>query len=109
MEQAPSNSSTQYVVMIKLNNSISAGKEVKLVASDGTLVASFIPSKSIQSIVISNPNIKANTTYSLYVDGTVNASITTSGVVTTSGSSGMQGGAGGNQGVPGQNKGGGRM
>lgn len=90
MLQAPSTSSTQYSISAIFSASQTAGKTVKLVDSDGNVVATYTPSKTFKSIVISTAAIKKGATYSLYVDTTLISTFTVSSTVTSinSGSSG---------------------
>lgn len=66
MAEAPSTSSTQNSAKIYLVSQ-SANSTVKIVASDGTEVMSYTPSKQYSSVVVSSPNLKTGSTYKIYV------------------------------------------
>lgn len=86
MAEAPSTSSTQYIIMI---NQGTMNGTLKLTDSNDNEIITYTPSKQYQSVVISSPNIKNNTTYNLVVNGTEIISIMTNGILTTSGNGGM--------------------
>ncbi|GIP29022.1 hypothetical protein J23TS9_41520 [Paenibacillus sp. J23TS9] len=70
MAQTPSESSSQRSMMMTFPSTLKAGTLVTLADSKGTPILSFAPAKSIQSIVISTPDLKAGETYILYSGGT---------------------------------------
>ncbi|MHC1721006.1 MAG: carbohydrate-binding domain-containing protein [Clostridiaceae bacterium] len=85
MAVAPSTSSTQNSVKINLVSQ-SANSTVKVVASDGTEVLTYTPSKQYASVVVSSPKLKTGSTYKVYVvtgsTKTEIGSFTISGTVT---------------------------
>lgn len=70
MAQAPSESSSQRSVLMTFPGTLEAGTLVTLADSKGTPLLSFTPEKSIQSIVISAPELKSGETYTIYTGGT---------------------------------------
>ncbi|MCR1950823.1 carbohydrate-binding domain-containing protein [Clostridium sp. DSM 100503] len=119
MAQSPSTTSTQNSVNIF--TSLSANTLLRVEDEGGNELITFAPSKNVQSIVISSPNIKINGNYKVYTGGestgtssdglysegaysggTELESFTSSSVVTTVGqSTGGFGGPGGGR-MPGQ-------
>ncbi|MEZ4644506.1 MAG: carbohydrate-binding domain-containing protein [Chloroflexota bacterium] len=112
MAQSPSTASTQYSVLQMIPNNQAGGSMVHIESSDGEEIATFVPTKSYQSIVVSSPALENGKTYVVYVggsstgtavdglysDGTYSpgtqvASFTISSIVT--GASGGMGGMGG--------------
>jgi hypothetical protein len=79
---------------------VSANQAVTIKKADGTQVLEFTPTKTGATLVFSSPSLTANTSYTLYVNGTQSRTFTTSSIVTVSGGSifgaggggGMQGG-----------------
>lgn len=110
MAEAPSASSTQNSAKIYLVSQ-SANSTVKIVASDGTEVFSYTPSKQYSSVVVSSPDFKTGSTYKIYVvmgsTKTEIGSFTISSAVTEFTQSGASTGRSMN-GNPGGNAGGGR-
>ena len=70
MAQAPSESSTQYSIIMNYPQTEQAGTTVHLQDSKGNAIATFIPEKNYQAVVISSPELKKNTDYTLYSGGT---------------------------------------
>ena len=68
MLQLPSTSSTQNVLVINLNNE-SANSILYIEDNNGNEVLAFAPSKTYQSIIISDPNIKTGKNYNIYTGG----------------------------------------
>ena len=99
MWQNESTNSTQYALAYKVSGNI--GDEVVLRDSSGNLVTSFKTEKTYQGIMISNSKIENGKTYTLYINGSENASLTVDGIVTTNGlqSSGMMPGGFGQGGM----------
>jgi len=100
MAQAPGENSTQNSVLVYYTTLQSGGTLVTLIDEGGEEVFSFEPSKEYQSIVISTPDLKTGSTYTLLSGGTELTSITLSQVTTTisddgSAYAGGQGGMGG--------------
>ena len=96
-EATPKTASKQYS-LVYAGNSISAGTTLTLKDSSGNTIVSFTTAKSSSSVVISAPEIKSGSTYTLYSGSTTLATFTVNSVVTTSGVS-----AGGGQFGPGAN------
>lgn len=95
MAQAPGTGSTQASVAVTFTSAQAAGSTVKLLAADGSEIASFTPAKTYQSLVVSAPALVAGTAYKVTVNGTEVASATAATVVQTGGAGpgGMAGGA----------------
>ncbi|WP_410770341.1 carbohydrate-binding domain-containing protein [Fontibacillus sp. BL9] len=70
MAQAPSESSSQRSVLMTFPGTLEAGTLVTLADSKGVPMLSFTPEKSMQSIVISAPELKSGETYAIYTGGT---------------------------------------
>jgi len=127
MAQGFSESSTQNSMLVYYSEVQSANTLLNLSDADGNTIVSFAPSKDYQTVVISTPDLKSNTTYALssggtaagdaadgyygsqtYTNGTklyditVEGSVTTGGDATVSqnnrGESGGSGGKGGGMG-----------
>ncbi len=96
MAQAPSTSSTQYTIANTVGTQ-TAGTIAKLVDSSGKTIASFTPAKDYQHVVISSPDIKKGSTYTLYAGSTEIETFTISEAVSgdTASGGGMHGGPGG--------------
>lgn len=67
MAQSPSTTSTQNSVNIF--TSLSANTLIRIEDESGNEVITFAPSKNVQSVVISSPNIKINESYKVYTGG----------------------------------------
>jgi hypothetical protein len=109
MAMAPSGNSTQYTIA-NTTGEQAAGTTVKLTDSSGRIIASFTPDKSYGHVVISTPEIKNGSSYTLYAGETKIETFTVSGTVSgdTANSGGMRGG-GMQDGGPGAGPGGGSM
>ena len=131
MAQGFSDKSEQASFMYTLDSSASAGSSVALTDEKGNVLASFIPAKQYNNVVISTPSLKNGSSYKLVIGGTVSGAdkngfassgsvssaaqtldIKLTGTTTTIGSGGMSGGnMGGGKGrfgggqVPGMNGG----
>lgn len=120
MAQGFSDKSEQASFMYTLDSSASAGSSVALSDEKGNVIASFIPAKQYNNIVITSPSLKNGSSYKLVIGGTVSGAdkngytssgsvssaaqtldIKLTGITTTFGNGGMSGGMGGG------NKGGG--
>ena len=105
MAQAPDNSSSQSSILMYYTNAQAANTTFSLKDSNGKVIASFTPSKQYTAVVISTPEIKKGSTYTLYSGETKVVTFTTSdtttflnesGITTNQGHSpGGNGGAGG--------------
>lgn len=119
MAQGFSDKSEQASFMYTLDSSASAGSSVALTDENGNVLASFIPAKQYNNVVISTPSLKNGSSYKLVIGGTVSGAdkngfassgsvssaaqtldIKLTGTTTTIGSGGMSGGnmGGGNKG-----------
>lgn len=126
MAQGFSDKSEQASFMYTLDSSASAGSSVALTDENGNVLASFIPAKQYNNVVISTPSLKNGSSYKLAIGGTVSGAdkngyassgsvssaaqtldIKLAGITTTFGSGGMSGGnmGGGKGGFGGGNKG----
>lgn len=131
MAQGFSDKSEQASFMYTLDSSASAGSSVALTDENGNVLASFIPAKQYNNVVISTPSLKNGSSYKLVIGGTVSGAdkngfassgsvssaaqtldIKLTGTTTTFGNGGMSGGnMGGGKGrfgggqVPGMNGG----
>lgn len=120
MAQGFSDKSEQASFMYTLDSSASAGSSVALTDEKGNVIASFIPAKQYNNIVITSPSLKNGSSYKLVIGGTVSGAdkngyassgsvssaaqtldIKLTGITTSFGNGGMSGGMGGG------NKGGG--
>lgn len=114
MAQGFSDKSEQASFMYTLDNSASAGSSVALTDEKGNVLASFIPAKQYNNVVISTPSLKSGSSYKLVIGGTVSGAdkngfassgsvssasqtfdVKLTGITTTFGSGGMSGGMGG--------------
>ncbi len=68
MAQTPSSSSTQNIINISLTSQ-EANSIVNIQSEDGKEIVTFAPSKSYQSVIVSTPEIKSNTKYTISVGG----------------------------------------
>ncbi len=119
MAQGFSDKSEQASFMYTLDSSASAGSSVALTDEKGNVIASFIPAKQYNNIVITSPSLKNGGSYKLVIGGTVSGAdkngyassgsvssaaqtldIKLTGITTTFGNGGMSGGnmGGGNKG-----------
>lgn len=117
MAQAPSESSTQYSLMVTFPSQLSAGTMFHVENEQGEEVLSFVPTIPYQNVVLCSPELEKGSTYNVYYGGsstgtvqdgiysngtytagTKNTSFTISDMVTTLGSY-SKGGMGG--GMPG--------
>lgn len=119
MAQGFSDKSEQASFMYTLDNSASAGSSAAVTDEKGNVLASFIPAKQYNNVVISTPSLKSGSSYKLVIGGTVSGAdkngfassgsvssaaqtldIKLTGITTTFGSGGMSGGnmGGGNKG-----------
>ncbi|MFJ5956790.1 carbohydrate-binding domain-containing protein [Paenarthrobacter sp. NPDC092416] len=73
MAVTPGTSSTQSGVQLTFNSSVAAGTPVHIVDSSGTVVSTFVTTKTIASLVFSSSAITAGETYTIYTGGTAEA------------------------------------
>jgi hypothetical protein len=114
MAQAPDTTSTQNSLMVNFAASQPAGTLVSVQTEAGEEILTFAPARAYQSVVLSSPELEKGTTYVVYTGGTATgtaadgvyrggqytagtkiATLTVSGVVTTSGATRMSFPAGG--------------
>jgi hypothetical protein len=114
MAEAPSDTSSQYSILVNFDSTQQAGNLIHIQNSAGEDVLTLSPTKAYQSIVFSSPELTNGTTYDVftggsstgtetdglyqdgsYTPGTQMTSITISGMVTTTGNGGFGGGGGG--------------
>ena len=119
MAQGFSDKSEQASFMYTPDSSASAGSSVALTDENGNVLASFIPAKQYNNVVISTPSLKKGSSYKLVIGGTVSGAdkngfassgsvssaaqtldIKLTGITATFGNGGMSGGnmGGGNKG-----------
>jgi hypothetical protein len=70
MAQAPSEESSQNTITMSFPTIQKAGTLVQLKDSKGTVIATLAPKKDYQTVVISSPQLKKNTEYTVYSGGT---------------------------------------
>ncbi len=75
MAQAPSEESTQNSINMSFPNVQEAGTIVHLQDSKGNTVATYAPEKEYQSVVISSPLLKKDSSYSLYTGGSLTGGV----------------------------------
>lgn len=75
MAEAPSEQSTQYSILMDFSEVQQAGSIVNLKDGNENTVVTFAPRKEYQSVVITSPELKKDTTYTLYSGGTSTGSI----------------------------------
>lgn len=111
MAQGFSDKSEQASFMYTLDSSASAGSSVALTDEKGNVIASFIPAKQYNNIVITSPSLKNGGSYKLVTGGTVSGAdkngcassgsvssaartldIKLTGITTSFGNGGMSGG-----------------
>jgi len=116
MAQPPSASSTQPSLAVYFTSAQAAGTAYSLTDGDGNELYSFTPAKDYQFVVISTPEMKDGSTYTVSAGGVKVVEATLSGSVTSisdtgeavAGGMGMGGGPGGDRGgrggggIPGQ-------
>lgn len=69
MAMTPSSSSSQASVYLKFNSTIQSGQVIHVENSAGETIFNFSPTKEIQSIVFSTPELQTGGSYSIYVGG----------------------------------------
>lgn len=71
MAVSPAASSPQASTMVVFDSAQAAGTTVSLVAEDGSVVASYTPTKTFETVVFSTPDLVAGATYTITSGGTV--------------------------------------
>ncbi|HZG16059.1 MAG TPA: carbohydrate-binding domain-containing protein [Candidatus Bathyarchaeia archaeon] len=74
MAQGPSEQSTQHAIVMTYPETQTAGTLVHLADSTGKTIATFAPTKDYQTVVFSSPELKKDTTYTLYSGGSATGS-----------------------------------
>jgi len=69
MAEAPSESSTQYSLLLNLNGTLQAGVPFHIQGSDGREIVTFSPAKEYQSIAFSSPELSNGATYDVFYGG----------------------------------------
>ena len=114
MAQAPSDSSSQASMLVGFDNTLQAGTVIRVEDSSGKAILTFAPSKQFQTFVLSSPELKSGSQYTVYYGGSSSGivedglysegtysggtklmDITLSGTVTTAGTTGGGFGGGG--------------
>lgn len=98
MAMAPDENSTIRSLLINFETQYAAGTEVSISSDSGATVATVVPTKAFQSIVVASVDILKGQTYTVSVGGTAITTLTSDSVVTTYGSQGMGGGGPGGRG-----------
>ena len=71
MSQGFSQSSSQASFMYTLNGSANAGDSIAVTDISGKVIASFMPSKQYNNIVVSSPELNIGSSYTVTIGGTV--------------------------------------
>ncbi len=69
MAQGPDKSSTQNTVLITFDQAMTADTFVHIQSGDGKELLTFKPAKNFQTVVISSPKLKKDTSYDIYYGG----------------------------------------
>lgn len=69
MAQAP-NTNSQPSILMYYNSTQAAGSTITLKDKNGTIVATYMPSKQYNSVAISSPKLSVGSTYTLYSGNT---------------------------------------
>jgi len=69
MAEAPSESSTQYSLLLNLNGTLQAGVLFHIQSSEGREIVTFSPAKEYQSIAFSSPELSNGATYDVFYGG----------------------------------------
>ncbi len=75
MAMTPTTDSTQYSLLVNFTSMVTAGTMLHFETSDGEEIATFVPAKEYQSILISTPAIANGATLDLYYGGTSTGSL----------------------------------
>lgn len=96
MLQTVSQSSTQYCIAVVSASTQNGGTEFVLKDSSGAEVISYTPSKKYNSVVVCTPDIKNGETYTAYLGGNEEGSVSVTSIISSIGNSAGMGGFGGN-------------
>jgi hypothetical protein len=69
MTEGPSQSSTQYSVLLRTNQSVSAGTIFHIEDANGNSLLTFAPMRQYFSIIFSAPELSRGSTYRVYIGG----------------------------------------
>lgn len=89
MAQSPTDRSTQASIVMSYSQTQAAGTVVRLEDESGNEIASFAPAKDYQMVVVSAPELKQGSAYTLYSGETKVVSFETASVVTWLNESGV--------------------
>lgn len=78
MAQAPDSPSTQYSLIANFTSSLQAGTLVNISSSTGEEIATFAPTKTFQSIVVSSTELKQGSSYIVSTGGSSTGTVTDS-------------------------------
>jgi len=101
MAEAPSDTSSQYSILMTYPETQAAGTTVVLKDSEGKAVATVTPAKAYQTIVISSPDLKQGASYTLYAGDTKIVDFEIASTVTWLNESGVTEAGSGGQGMGG--------
>ncbi|MEJ2739389.1 MAG: hypothetical protein P8105_06140 [Dehalococcoidia bacterium] len=76
MAQAPSESSTQYALLLNVSSALEAGTMIHIESEDGEEVLTFVPEKTHESVAFSSSGLKNGITYNVYSGGNSTGTIT---------------------------------
>jgi hypothetical protein len=69
MAQAPDTSSTQNSAIIGFSSTMPVGTMVHIESEDGEEILTYVPTKNYQSVVVSSPKLKDDSSYNIYYGG----------------------------------------
>lgn len=75
MAMAPSDNSSQNSVLIRYSHAQEAGTMVNISDSSNKSIITFTPKKDYQSILVSSPELKMNSTFQLYTGGACSGTV----------------------------------
>ena len=102
MVETPSTNSTQCVISYAQNSAITVGTKISIRDSKGNVLLEVeVLKNKCQSIIISHPDLKKDSKYSIYADDTKLDTFTISSIITSIGVSTQGRGPGGRPGGPG--------
>jgi hypothetical protein len=78
MAEAPSETSTQYSIMVNFEHAQQAGTLFRIEDEDGNDLLTFAPTKQYQSVMLSSPDIQNGSAYIVYVGGSSTGTVTDS-------------------------------
>jgi hypothetical protein len=61
--------------MANFSSALAAGTMVHIETEDGQNILSFIPTKEYQSVVLCSPELKKDSTYNIYYEGSSNGTV----------------------------------